>query len=441
MPAVNLLKTFYPRKSSDSIKGQLSDSFRLREQISEIYGMGEMSIEAINGIIGKNKEDLMNNYSSLSSNDRRDLESQINLLEIKKVNLERKEAIDSSDIEDGLEKTITTLKTLYTSNPYEYVTKVRDIYDVILKGSSEVKGYEDLNFEGLEYRISLFKDEYGLDVGKLESLRDKYEIERGKYSKISEGLETGNQAILNNYSLVYNLSQGRIRDIDFKPYGETKGVWTDANFSLDNGNPKLSSDKGISIRLEDTQEGKLPKDKMIPLAFSPFYWKKEEGKPAYYSFAGDIDAFNYGDVEFGGIETRNTGDIVKSSVGKQYYVDKNRDLRPILDKDTFNILSKGGRKSVYSLAPSEEERLSYLVKEPVNYKMEEAQREALTNQYKVESLANPWRKVTPVQVPAGGFRLPEYTAAMKKVQTPSGKESIAARTGEIFKGAFERFAR
>jgi len=449
MPGLNLLKILYPRRSSDSVYQQLSDSFRLREQTAELYSKGEINNpEVLDYLIEKNRKDLMSYSANLNTNQARDLESQIVNLEIKKEALETKKALDTKNIEKGLEQSLNLLKKQYVSNPYEYIKKAKEVYDAFLKGN------QDLGFEGILTRIVMYKDA-GFDVNTLEDLARNFQDKRSDLSIIQTALEMNDQRALDRYQMVYDLNKGRVRDFEIMssvrgmaeeglPTATNKAL-TDVKVSKSGEKSILSTEAGLPLYVIDTEQGKPTTEKQIAFGYSPFFWmgsSKETGMPSHYAFGIDVKKFSFDDLENEGIQTRSSGDFVVASDKKIYYVDKNRDLRPVLDDVTLITLG-GKRKGMYVLTPEEEERLPYLVKEPVSYTMGEAQQEALSGLYQERLYSGMFKSPILPEVPFGGFRPREYELRRQKVsgrapalRKPTGEAGLWEKTKSIFKGAF-----
>lgn len=437
MPTVNLRPILFPRVSksaSSDIYKQLSDSFRLREQKAAMSGWGDIRTpEALNDIIEKNKNELFANFDKLDANQIRDLGSQINRLEIQGLGMMTEQALDTDDIKESVEKSKNLLKANYVSNPYEYAKQMKQFYDIALDGDSD--------FEGIRERIKVLGDNE-LNISGLEELRDNYEKERGKFDEIVTGFDQKRQSKLDAYALVYEMSMGRVRNIEFVRSPEKKGVMTDMKYNFENEKSKLNQEQGIPVRLIDTQVNKLPDEKEISFGFYPFkYTGKVLTAPAQYTFQGDIDTFDYSTIEWEGIESRSVGDILKGSNDRMYYVDRNKDLRPIMDEKNYRMLQRGG-KGIKNLTPNEEEKLSYLVKEPFDMFKSHSQGQELrgmASQLSGKISSKIFGPVSAPAVPKAGFRPTEYEYQKRALLEQTGKMKTIERTKAIIKGAWGAF--
>lgn len=447
MPVVNLRSILFPRRNksaSSDIYKQLSDTFRLREQMAEVEGWGKIRTpEALNDIIEKNKNELFNNLDNLDANQVRDLGSVIENLNIQKLGMIAEEAVAVDDIEGALKKSKSLFKKKYTSNPYEYANEMKKLYDVVL--------YGDDSFEGLvggkekKGRIEILAGN-DLNVSKLEQLKDECVRERKKYDEIITAFNQKKQNKLDTFALVYEMSGGRVRTMEFVRAPEKKGVITNKRYNYESEKSKLSDEQGVPIRLIDTQVNKLPEEREIAFGFSPFRYAEKisswrESIPAQYMFQGDIDTFDYSELEPEGIETRSVGDLLQGSNEKMYYVDKNKDLRPIRDEGTYRMLLQKG-KSVKDLSPDEEEKLSYLVKEP--FDISEAVRQnrelsGIASQISSGILQKMTGPVSPPSVPSAGFRPTEFEYQKKALLQQTGKVKVLQRAKEIFGGVWGAF--
>ena len=436
---INLRSILFPRASksvSSDIFKQLSDSFRLREQNAELEGFGAFRTpEAVGDVIEKNKKELFDNLDKLNTNQVRDLGSVIKNLEVKALGMVASEAVKTDDIKEAMGKEKNLLKKNYISNPYKYVDEMKKLYNIALDGNND--------FEGIRKRIEGLS-ENDLNVSNLEELEENYGKEWKKYDEILTAFNQKRQSKLDTYSLVYTMSGGRVRDMEFIQGPEKKGVITDIKYNYESGKSKLNQEQGIAIRLTDTQMDYLPEEKEIAFGFSPFIYTKgvsswKESMPARYQFMGDVNTFDFSELEPEGIETRSVGDMLQGSNDKIYYVDKNKDLRPVTSENTYRMLLPK-TKGIKHLTPDEEEKLCYLVKEP--FDIGEAVRQnrelsGMASQVSGKILSKIRGPISPPSVPLAGFRPTEYKYQKKALLQQAGKEKVIKKTKDIFGGVLD----
>jgi len=422
MPTFNLTPILFPKPKKDELYDMLKDLLDVKEREMAIEQGGEIFNPASYNLLIKQWEQIAND-PTISENRRRDARKKIKDLEIKqiKTELDRKKEIDSGDLRQSIEQDLRELEFEFPENPIAYATGALNKYQDVLYGTDDKMGLYDL--------IDVLQNHY-VDTTQLESFKMEAEEELNKYADILDAYERGDMSRLNEYAVLYTPHAGRTKAMRIIHKGSTDPSHsqpTNLKFSRGTaGNLLTVSDENDGLQIYLIRANAIAGDKYI-FGNSEFEYEGMGGRWV----VSKPELFDFKRIKHSPLHALPSGNFVKDSKGRLFYVNQDRTFSPIKNEKWKEELGFQEDK-VYHLSPSEE--INTLPGATINIPlpiMERYNREAETSKFDMwQAFKEEWGKTWLERIPAGIERFE------KEIKT--GLPSVRAFHREALRKAEER---
>jgi len=344
MPTFNFRPILFPRaKKTDDLYDMLTDILDIKQREMAIDQGGEIFNPGSYDVLIKGYEAIIND-STISENKKRDAQKKLLDLEKKKIKteLDRKKDIDTGDLKQSVEQDLRELEFEFPENPIAYSVGALTKFQDILYGTEDRDGLYDL--------IDILQHHY-VDTTTLEDLKIQYESELTKYAEIVDAFERGDTSLLSEYAVVYTPHQGKVKTMRIIARGEVDPSYsqpTNLKFARDKaGNLAIVPIDQTGMQIYFIRANAMSGDKYF-FGNNEFDYTNglgwETKKP---------ELFDYRRIKHAPLHSIPTGNFVKDSKDRLFYVNQDRSFSPVKNPRFKDELEYQEDK-VYHLSPIEE---------------------------------------------------------------------------------------
>ncbi|MBZ9572996.1 hypothetical protein KJA17_02360 [Patescibacteria group bacterium] len=343
MPAFNLTPILFPKPKRDDVYDMLKDLLQIQEKQFAIEEGGEIYNPSSYDALIKEYEMIVND-PTISANDRRDAQKQLNSLMIKKLktDLDRKKDMDAGDLKQMVQQDLRELEFEFPGNPIAYSVGAMTKYQDVLYGTAERNGLNQL--------IDILEHNY-IDTTSLKEYQQQCLEELSKYSDIVDAYERGDMERLSEYAVIYTPYAGKVKAMRIIFRGDTDPSHsqpTNLRYSRDlAGNLAVVPDTGANgmqvyfVRANAIQ-GETYRFGNSDFTYGVVGWETK-----------DTATFNYQNIKHAPLHSLPSGSFVKDSKDRLYYVNRDRSLFPVRNDAHKEELGFAEDK-IYHLSPDEE---------------------------------------------------------------------------------------
>lgn len=349
---MDLTPILFPKPKKDDVYDMLKDLLQIQEKQFAIDEGGEIYNPSSYDVLIKQYESVVND-PTISADDRRDAQKQLNSLTIKKLktDLDRKEDMDAGDLKQMVQQDLRELEFEFPGNPIAYSAGAMTKYQDVLYGTAE--------WEGLNQLIDVLEHNY-IDTTSLKNYQQEVLDELSKYSDIVDAYEMFLQdpeeslKRLSEYAVVYTPYANKVKAMNIIFKGDTDpshSQKTDLRYS-----PQITEGEKIVLTTVPDAQGGMQIYFVRANAVQGEKYKFANSEFTYGVTgweAKDIVTFNHKNIKHAPLHSMPSGSFVKDSKDKLYYVNRDRSLSPVRNdahKEELGFMED----KVYHLSPDEE---------------------------------------------------------------------------------------